>query len=108
MKIIIIKSSYPEALKSYNFVWNINIFQPFSIIVVTKSFMFYLRSRVIPEKKAFEFFQVRSEDFGTVVINDWKTIFDITIVLNITIFPSSVRFLNFHIFSTHRIPVTAL
>ena len=26
MKSIIIKSSYPEALKSYNFVWNINIF----------------------------------------------------------------------------------
>ena len=40
------------------------------------------------------------------VINDRKTIFDIAIIFKITIFLSSVRFLIFHIFSTHWISVT--
>ena len=39
--------------------------------------------------------------FGTVVINAWKTNFDIAIVLKITIFPSGVSFLIFHIFKTN-------
>ena len=47
MKRITIKSSYPGALKSYNFVWNFNIFRFFSFIVITKSFMLYFRSRDI-------------------------------------------------------------
>ena len=41
-----------------------------------------------------------------IVINDRKTIFDIAIIFKITIFPSSVRFLIFHIFNTHWISVT--
>ena len=47
IKIIIIKSFYPGALKSCNFVWNVNIFQSSRFIVIATSFMFYLRSRVI-------------------------------------------------------------
>ena len=39
-------------------------------------------------------------EFGTVIMNDCKTIFDINIVLKITIFPSIERFLIFHIFNT--------
>ena len=38
--------------------------------------------------------------FGAVDINDSKTIFDMVIVLKITILPSNVRFLFFHIFNT--------
>ena len=39
-------------------------------------------------------------------MNDWKTIFDIAIVLKI--FPSSVRFLIFHIFNTRCISIMDL
>ena len=46
--------------------------------------------------------------FGTVVINDCKTIFDIIIGLYITIFPSSVSFLIFYIFKPSWIFVTKL
>ena len=46
--------------------------------------------------------------FGTVVINDWKIIFDIAIVLKITIFPSSIRFFIFYIFNACSISVTVL
>ena len=41
-------------------------------------------------------------------INDWKTIFDIAIVLKITVFPSSIRLLIFLIFNTLGISVAVL
>ena len=70
--------------------------------------MFYLRSKVFPEKKLFVFFFSSSLVicFGIVLINDWKTIFDIAFVLKVTIFLSQ-RFLIFHIFNTLWISVTA-
>ena len=42
--------------------------------------MFYLRRRVIPEKSILYFFKLLTICFGAVVINAWKTIFDIAIV----------------------------
>ena len=74
--------------------------------------MFYLRSKVSPEKKLFVLFLFFFSSslvicFGTVLINDWKTIFDIAFVLKVTIFLSSVRFLIFHIFNTLWTSVTA-
>ena len=45
---------------------------------------------------------------GTGVTNDWKTILDITSVLKMTIFHSSVRFRIFHISSTRWIYVTVV
>ena len=91
------KSSYLRALKSYNFAWNISIFQPSSFIVVTKSFSFYLMRRIIPKKSFCIFLSSLTICFRKVVINAWKTIFYISIVLKITIFSSSVGFLIFHI-----------
>ena len=38
--------------------------------------------------------------FGTDVINDWTTVFDIAIVLKTTIFPSSVKVSHFPYFHT--------
>ena len=57
MKRIIIKSSYSGASKSYNFVFNINIFAYSRFIVVTKGFMFYLRRIIIPKKSLLQFFK---------------------------------------------------
>ena len=58
-------------------------------------------------KKAFYIFSSSfTTYFGTAVMNDWKTIFDIAIVLKI--FPSSVRFLIFHIFNTRWISIMDL
>lgn len=60
------------------------------MIVIAKSFLEvevdFLRSIVFLGKKPFVFF-VRSK---CVVICDWKTIFNIAIVLRITIFPSGL------------------
>ena len=53
-----------------------------------------------------EFFQKKC--LGAVVINDWKIIFEIPIVLQITISPSNVRFLIFHFFNTYWISVATL
>ena len=90
------------------FTWNVNIFQSSSFIVITKCFMLYRRSRELFYKKAFCVFSSSfATYFATVVINDWKTNFDIAIVLEITVFPYSVRFLIFHIFNTRWISITS-
>ena len=86
MKRIIIKFSYPGALKSW-FILGAELFHKKAYCIFSSSFTTY---------------------FGAVVINDWKTIFDIAIVLRITIFSSSVRFLMFHIFNTSWISVAVL
>ena len=56
--------------------------------------MFYLRSRVFPQKSLLYFSSLFIISFGTIVINDWKTIFDIATVLKITIFPESFLILH--------------
>ena len=53
--------------------------------------------RIIPKKSFCIFLSSLTICFRKVVINAWKTIFYITIVLKITIFSSSVGFLIFHI-----------
>ena len=55
--------------------------------------MFYLRSRVFPEKTLLYIVSFYHNMFWQVVINDRKALFDIAVVLKITIFPSSLRFL---------------
>ena len=42
------KDYWKGALTICNFVWNVNIFQSSSLIVIAKNFIFYIRSRVIP------------------------------------------------------------
>ena len=46
--------------------------------------------------------------FWAVVINDWKRIIDFTILLKIANYPSTARFLIFHIFNTGWVSVTFL
>ena len=92
MKRIIIKCSYPKALKSYNFVWNIrnySRYKEFHVLSLKKSYS---------RKKSFCIcLSSLTICFGTVLINDSKTIFDVAIILKITIFPSNVTF-SFSIF----------
>ena len=92
MKRIIIKCSYPKALKSYNFVWNIRNYSRYKELHVLSLKKSYSR------KKSFCIcLSSLTICFGTVLINDPKTIFDVAIVLKITIFPSNVSF-SFSIF----------
>lgn len=70
-------------------------FNPLAFLTLfTKNFVFYLRSRVFLEKSLVYYFQSVHIIFGTVVVNHWKTIFDIVIAFKIMILASSVFSLN--------------
>ena len=119
-------------LKSYDIAWSINIFltsQPYSHY---KEFHVLSGEQSFSTEKTYALFQVHLEYFFghtaqkmfsadlvtfteeirngklhffcvvTVVINNWKRIFDLAIVLKIMIFTSTVICLTFHIFKIQR------
>ena len=108
MEIIITKPFYSGALKSYNFVWNINWFNPPTLQPLQRVSCFILGKELFLRKAFCIFLSSLTICFGTAVINAWRTIFDIAIVLKITFFPSSLSFLIFHIFKTCYISLTIL
>ena len=77
-------------------------------MVITKGFMLYLMKRVSPQKSILYFFKFIYNIFWDICYKWLENNFDIAIVLKITIFPYSVRFLIFHIFNTRWISFTVL
>ena len=93
------KSSYPGALKSYNFVLNIKIFQSSTLIVITKGFMLYLRSGIFPNKSLLYFFKFICNMFWDTRYKWLKNNFWYRYCFRNNNFPSSVTFLIFDIFN---------
>ena len=108
MERIIVKPPYTGTLKSYNFVWNIDILWSSSLIVITKGFMLYLMSRVFPQKSLLYFSKLIYNMFWDSWYERLENNFWYRIVLKIKILLYNVRFLFFHIFSTRWMSVTVL
>ena len=75
-----------------------NLFQLRRICIINNSIEFYSRGVMKYEGRLLMW-------FGRVVIKAGKIIFEKAIVLKTTIFPSKVRFLDFHGFNTHQMLV---
>ena len=81
MKRVIIKSSYPGTLKNCDVVWNVSITNSPALESLQRVSCFILEVEFFDKKAFCILSSLFTICFGTFFVSDWKTIFDIAIVL---------------------------